>query len=65
MIFLTTSMRRFFQDDEGATAVEYGVMIALIIAAVIAIVILLGDQIQEAFESFSDELAELGITGGG
>ena len=58
-------MRRFFQDDEGATAVEYGVMIALIIAAVIAIVILLGDQIQEAFESFSDELAELGITGGG
>ena len=33
---------RFFKDEEGATAVEYGLMVALIAAVIVAIVTALG-----------------------
>ena len=33
---------RFFKDEEGATAVEYGLMAALIAAVIVAAVTLLG-----------------------
>ena len=36
---------RFFKEEEGATAVEYGVMVAAIIAAVIVIVFSIGNKI--------------------
>jgi len=42
-------LQRLVQDEEGATAVEYGVLVALIIAAVVAIIGLLGAEIREAF----------------
>ena len=61
---MTAWVKGFFRDEEGATAVEYGVMVALIIAAVVAIVAILGTQIQEGFQSVSDELTDAGITGG-
>ena len=45
-------------DEEGATAVEYGIMVALIAAVIIAIVVTLGEQIQDAFQTVSDELPD-------
>lgn len=36
-------------DDRGAAAVEYGVMVALIAAVIIATVVVLGGQIKTAF----------------
>ncbi len=37
---------RFFKDEEGATAVEYGLIVALIAAVIVTIVATLGGQIQ-------------------
>ena len=49
-------LQRLVQDEEGATAVEYGVLVALIIAAVVAIIATLGGQINDAFKSVVDAL---------
>ncbi len=37
---------RFFKDEEGATAVEYGLMVALIAAVIVGAVTLLGGERQ-------------------
>ena len=42
--------------DKGATAVEYGIMVALIAAVIIATVAILGGQIDAAFQTVVDEL---------
>jgi pilus assembly protein Flp/PilA len=51
--FLADRLRR---DDRGATAVEYGLIVALIAAAIIAIVATLGTQIAAAFTSVSSQI---------
>jgi pilus assembly protein Flp/PilA len=38
---------RFFRDESGATAIEYGLMAAMISVAIIAAVSLLGDALDE------------------
>jgi pilus assembly protein Flp/PilA len=40
---------RFLEDESGATAVEYGIMVALIAAAIIITVGLLGDALDSVF----------------
>jgi pilus assembly protein Flp/PilA len=47
----------FATSEEGATAVEYGILVALIAAVIIAIVVTLGQQINDAFTTVSDELS--------
>ncbi|MCH7790414.1 MAG: Flp family type IVb pilin, partial [Acidobacteria bacterium] len=42
------------QDDRGATAVEYGLMVALIAAVIVVAVGTLGGQVNTAFEFVSD-----------
>jgi pilus assembly protein Flp/PilA len=42
-------------NEEGATAVEYGIMVAAIAAVIIAIVFILGGQVQQAFQTVSDQ----------
>ena len=54
---------RFLKDESGATAVEYGLIVALIAAAIITLVGTLGDQIQAAFQRVSDGLTGEGLTG--
>ena len=44
-------MIRFFKDEEGATAVEYGMFVALIAAVIVALVTTLGTRIQAAFQT--------------
>jgi pilus assembly protein Flp/PilA len=51
--FLATRLRR---DDRGATAVEYGLLVALIAAVIVVIVTTLGTKIQAAFQTVSDAL---------
>lgn len=41
------------RDDRGATAVEYGLMVALIAAVIVAIVATLGKQVADAFSTVS------------
>ena len=47
----------FFKDDDGATMVEYGIMVALIAVASIAIVGTLGLEIQDVFTDTNSAVA--------
>ncbi|WP_347351561.1 Flp family type IVb pilin [Intrasporangium sp.] len=44
------------RTDKGATAVEYGLMVALIAVAIIATVGLLGGSLNSLFETVKDAL---------
>src|SRR5215472_12200019 len=46
--YLSAALRR---DDRGATAVEYGLLVALIAAVIVVVVGLLGKQISAAFQT--------------
>ena len=48
---------RFFKDEEGATAVEYGIMVAAIAAIIILVVFAIGKQVSNAFETVNTNLA--------
>ena len=42
-------LKTFFKDEEGATAVEYGIMVAAIAAVIIGVVIAVGNKTNSAF----------------
>ena len=44
------------RDEQGATAVEYGLLVALIAAVIVGVVATLGLQIQAAFQTVIDAL---------
>jgi pilus assembly protein Flp/PilA len=50
------------REDEGATAVEYGIMLALIAAVIIAAVAALGTTLNSAYCSPMSEAAAAGVT---
>ena len=54
-------MRRFigrlYRDDSGATAIEYGLIAALIAVAAISAMQGLGDQLQTTFNTTSSTMA--------
>jgi len=60
---LYTYAQAYLKKEDGATAIEYGLIAAGIAVAIVALVFLLGDQIQAAFQDVSDELAAEGYTG--
>jgi len=43
-------------SERGATAVEYGLIVALIAAVIVAVVAVLGGQINTAFQTVVDKL---------
>jgi pilus assembly protein Flp/PilA len=47
---------RFVREEDGATAVEYGLMIALITAALVAIVTTLGTNLVTRFTTVSNAI---------
>jgi pilus assembly protein Flp/PilA len=47
---------RHLDNDAGATAVEYGMMVALIAAVIVTIVATLGTQVNTAFTTVSNAL---------
>ncbi len=44
------------RDEEGATAVEYGLMVALIAAVIIAVVTTLGQGVHDKFNSVATSI---------
>ena len=50
----------FFKDEEGATAVEYGIMVAAIAAVIITVVIAVGSKTNSAFNNVSNNMSPLG-----
>ncbi|MFD2263783.1 Flp family type IVb pilin [Lacibacterium aquatile] len=53
---LCTQLRALKQDDDGATAIEYGLIVAGIAVAIIAAVSMVGDQLIETFTRIADGL---------
>ncbi|BDG08496.1 Flp family type IVb pilin [Anaeromyxobacter paludicola] len=49
-------MKQLWNDEGGATAVEYGLMVALIAAVIVTIVTTLGGKVNTAFKTVSDAL---------
>jgi pilus assembly protein Flp/PilA len=52
--------KRFLKDESGATAIEYGLIAALIAVAIITTVGLVGTEVDNTFKAVKD-----GLTGGG
>jgi pilus assembly protein Flp/PilA len=50
---------RFVKDESGATAIEYGLIAALIAVAIIGAATTLGTEIGETFKKVSDEMAKV------
>jgi len=50
-------LRRPMRTDEGATAVEYALMVVAIFVVVAALVFTLGGHVQDAFDGANNELA--------
>ena len=44
-------MKRFVKEDEGATAIEYGLLAALIAAVIVGTVQTLGGTVNTAFQN--------------
>lgn len=54
--FANTVKARASRDETGATAVEYGIMVALIAVVIIVAVTLLGGSIQDMFAEASCQI---------
>jgi len=52
----TTIFHARTAKERGATAVEYGLMVALIAAVIVAVVATLGGQVKDAFQTVSDSI---------
>jgi pilus assembly protein Flp/PilA len=50
---LTISLRKFFENKEGATMVEYGLMVALIAVVCLTAVSLLGTNLRDIFNQIA------------
>jgi pilus assembly protein Flp/PilA len=49
-------LMNFIKDEEGATAVEYGIMVAAIAAVIVGVVFTLGGQVNTAFVTVSEAI---------
>jgi pilus assembly protein Flp/PilA len=57
---MTNLVKRFANDESGATAIEYGLIAAGISVAIITVVNTLGSQLQTTFSFVSSQLATAG-----
>lgn len=60
---LSVVIRSFLKDEEGVTAIEYGLIAALIAVAIIVMVALVGDQLNNVFNCVAKYL--FSVNGGG
>jgi pilus assembly protein Flp/PilA len=56
MIAFVAGVKDRLASEKGATAVEYGLLVALIAAVIIGAVVILGKDIEYAFVTITDEL---------
>jgi pilus assembly protein Flp/PilA len=50
-------LQKFFKDESGATAIEYGLIAALIAVALIAVLGALGGALNDIFQKVADALS--------
>lgn len=61
MKWLANKVQRFLVSEDGPTAVEYAVMVALIIIVCLAAISTLGQQASNAFNQATDALEQNNI----
>ncbi len=54
---ITAFQSRLVREEEGATAVEYGLMVALIAVVIIVAVALLGENLSDTFNGVAGSVA--------
>ena len=54
---MLNKLMNFFSDEEGATAVEYGIMVAAIAAVVITVVLAIGGKTQNGFNAVNTNMS--------
>ncbi len=59
------TLRRLLKDESGATAIEYGLIAALISVAIIAILGTLGTNLNTTFFTVSEQLGGAAAEAGG
>jgi pilus assembly protein Flp/PilA len=55
-VSLQNYLVRSLRSERGATAVEYGLLVALIAAVIVGVVLIVGKQVNNAFQSVSNSL---------
>jgi pilus assembly protein Flp/PilA len=55
---LFTKVKTFIRDEEGASAVEYGLLVAGIAVVVMASIYLIGTNLDTKFKAAADQLAK-------
>ena len=58
---LRSFIKAFVRDEDGATAIEYGLFAALIGAVIVGTISTLGGQTKTGFSTVSTELSSAGI----
>ena len=51
-----TKLMKFFREEKGVTAIEYGLIAALVAVAIIAAVTVVGTQLNTTFTKVGSEL---------
>ncbi|HQT52690.1 MAG: Flp family type IVb pilin [Phenylobacterium sp.] len=55
---MTQFLKRFIADDSGATAIEYGLIAALIAVVLIASMSVLGEKVGGTFDKVGNEMPQ-------
>ncbi|MEM7022393.1 MAG: Flp family type IVb pilin [Pseudomonadota bacterium] len=55
-----STIRRFLRDESGATAIEYGLIAALVSVVIIAVLGALGTNLNTTFRTVADNLGSAG-----
>ncbi len=53
---MLTTIRRFLRDDSGATAIEYGLIAALVAVAAIGGMTLVGTKLEALFQTIQGKM---------
>lgn len=57
-MMITSSVRNFFRDEDGPTAVEYAVMLALVLMAVIGAINSVGNSTSAMWQDNATQISE-------
>lgn len=52
------AVSRFFSDESGATAIEYGLIAALVAVAMISATTRMGTSLSDAFQKVADNISK-------
>ena len=51
-------IRELWQDESGATAIEYGLIVGIMAALLVSVLGLFGDQLKDLFMAIVEKLAD-------